>query len=151
MNWQFNDLYKKWVAIDFVPQKTCEYEIKDQLLNDEIVIVDSCYFFKSLAPEIESTSEKWYDRTGIECDFNNISIEDIIDVESVTERLNYGLCFAYNLAKKLESQFGQDFNVILSYDRENCFVRFHKIRAGEKWLDDNLNNYKIDAVLKIVT
>jgi len=37
--------------------------------------------------------------------------------------------------------------VILSYDGESCAVRFHKIRAGERWLMDDLEGYVDEGVL----
>ena len=33
---------------------------------------------------------------------------------------------------------------------ENSFVQFHKIRQGEAWLNDDLESYKLEAILKIV-
>ena len=39
------------------------------------------------------------------------------------------------------------FNVILSYDGEGCAVRFHKIRAGQRWLAEDLEGYVDEGVL----
>jgi len=151
MNFQVNDLFKEWVSHDFNPQETDNYRFNSELLNEGITIIDGCYFFRSFAPIKGADTSDNYDRTGIECTFNKISMDNIVSAESAQEQLNYGLYFVYELAKIIGAQFGHDFNVILSYDKEYCFVRFHKIREGEKWLDEDLNNYEMEAILKILT
>ena len=39
------------------------------------------------------------------------------------------------------------FNVIVSYDGDTCAVRFHKIRAGQRWLAEDLEGYVDEGVL----
>ena len=39
------------------------------------------------------------------------------------------------------------FNIILSYDGDSCAVRFHKIRARQRWLVEDLEEYVDEGVL----
>ena len=47
------------------------------------------------------------------------------------------------------SRYPGRFNVILSYDGESCAVRFHKIRAGQRWLAEDLDGYVDEGVLVV--
>jgi hypothetical protein len=148
-----NELFKKWVSNNINLELLSKCEFKDELLGGDIIVIDDCYYFKSLAPEmVKFIADKvLIDRTGSECFHNKIHIDDIIDSVTPEEQLKCGLYFAYQLAKKIKATFGQGFNIILSYDEEYCVVRFHKIRINESWLDDNLDNYKMEAVLLLTT
>jgi hypothetical protein len=60
--------------------------------------------------------------------------------------LTAGLITARTVSAALARYPGR-FNVILSYDGESCTVRFHKIRAGQRWLAEDLEGYVDEGVL----
>jgi len=60
--------------------------------------------------------------------------------------LTAGLLTARALSIELARLPGR-FNVIVSYDGDCCAVRFHKIRAGQRWLAEDLEEYVDEGVL----
>ncbi len=60
--------------------------------------------------------------------------------------LTAGLLTARAVSAAL-SRYPGRFNVILSYDGESCAVRFHKIRARQRWLAEDLEDYVDEGVL----
>lgn len=90
--------------------------------------------------------------TSIECAANKLSMNDMVDprlsrgVPLVL--LMGGLLLAERFARQL-SFFPGRYNVIVSYDGEACAVRFHKVRGGERWLADDLEDYAEEGVLVI--
>jgi hypothetical protein len=108
------------------------------LYNHELLIIT---IFKGL-----KSSSKWVKLLQTE-----FLVADGRIPDATEEQLKCGLYFSHHLAQKIEATFGHNFNVILSYNKEHCFIRFHKVRINEKWLDDNLDNYKLEAILLITT
>lgn len=94
------------------------------------------------------------DKTGSECEENHIHISDFIESKNRgLVLLEIGLKFAKLLSERLKCTYPRyHFNVIISYDLKNlsnlndCIVRFHKVRLGERWLTKNLEDYKQHAI-----
>lgn len=116
------------------------------LLKGKIVVLNGCYYFESLIPPLPSNKFDATDRTTNECFYNKV----LIGGDSKNVRFNCGVYFAEEMSKKLLNEFGEGFNIIFSFDLNNSFVRFHKIRENEKWLRDDLEGYKLEAILTIV-
>lgn len=147
MNFYFNEIYGK-ILKRLGEGRECSFT--SHLLSEKIVTQSGCYYFDSLTPKYLIDPPDMFDRTGSECFHNKIFIGAIIQNTSKSKRFECGILFAEKLAAKLLTEIGTGFNVIFTFDMENSFVRFHKIREGESWLDDDLESYKLDAVLKIV-
>jgi hypothetical protein len=85
------------------------------------------------------------DCTGYECFVNHIHIGNVLDDSQIkpTILLEQGLALAYELQKRLV-QFSPSarFKIIVSFDNEDCSVRFHKVRNGEDWLAPNIDKYE---------
>lgn len=119
------------------------------LLKEEIVIVDGCYYYKFLAQK-GKYSEEFGDRTGNECFFNNILIDDFVDDNKKTSLFNIGLNYSIALAMKLKKEFSpHKFNVIFSNDGKYNKVTFHMIRNNERLLLPDLDSYKMEAIIEI--
>ena len=90
------------------------------------------------------------DPTSLECNANKLSMDEFLSERLVATcpilLLTMGLAVAERLAGELE-QFEGRFNVILSYDGEACALRFHRIREGERWLHEELEEYDEEGVL----
>jgi hypothetical protein len=90
------------------------------------------------------------DETGLECAANRLRMEAMIHPRLASSAplllLTAGLMTAGTIAAALR-RFGASFNVIVSYDGESCAVRFHKIRAGQRWLAEDLEAYEGEGVL----
>lgn len=92
------------------------------------------------------------DRTGLECFANRIRMTDLVGEKLARGfpllLLVTGLLVARRIAEELLRYPGR-FNVIVSFDGDDCTVRFHKIRRGERWLLDDLEKYDDEGVMVI--
>jgi len=59
--------------------------------------------------------------------------------------LKKGISFCHRLSRILPESHG--FNIIMSIDENYVTISFHMIRKGESWIDEDLEKYKLDAVL----
>jgi hypothetical protein len=76
------------------------------------------------------------DETGYECFINHLHVED----------LGEALEFARRLQKALAHAFTGSFVVVVAYDGREATVRFHRLRADQTWLSENLEGYLDDGV-----
>jgi hypothetical protein len=90
--------------------------------------------------------------SALEACANKLLMEKMLDPRLVAAcpllLLTAGLLMAEAVSHRLVALPGR-FNVIVSYDGESCAVRFHKIRAGEAWLADDLESYVDEGVLVV--
>jgi hypothetical protein len=96
------------------------------------------------------------DETGIEAALNDINVERFLGKPTDRSELSrLGLDFGFLLGKKLmRSGIAGPFRVIVSTHPadpslsvgDTCRVTFHRKREGQVWLDDDLENYKLEAV-----
>ena len=84
------------------------------------------------------------DRTGYECFINSFHIDDYVDGNFVE--------VAYAFAKALlnlwrQSQYFEVGQVIVAETEFGSIVKFHLLRAGESWLDDDLETYDVGILV----
>ncbi|KGO79761.1 hypothetical protein Q763_13020 [Flavobacterium beibuense F44-8] len=149
MRYQFNNLFRDKIStgIDIRNIEPCE--LTDNITDDEIIIVSNCYFLSSIYTGGENPI--FYDKTAAEVLHNKILINDYIN-EDVSH--NYLMCaigYSNSLAQKLKQSFKDNFKVVLSFDDEFYTVFFYKTRPLEIYLDEDLNKYKLEALLTIDT
>jgi hypothetical protein len=77
--------------------------------------------------------------TGCGCFVNHVHVES----------LGEALEFARRLKKALTSLFPGDFVVIVSFDGREATVRFHQLRTGQTWLNENLEEYREEGIALI--
>jgi hypothetical protein len=53
------------------------------------------------------------------------------------------------LKTALTSLFPGDFVVIVAFDGREATVRFHRLRAGQTWLNENLEEYGEEGIAVI--
>jgi hypothetical protein len=87
------------------------------------------------------------DRTGFECFVNHVHLAFDGTQQSLQSCLEYAMALRNQLAK-----IGKDrqFMVILTLSDDDCVVRFHELRKSERWLADDLETYREEAVLALV-
>jgi hypothetical protein len=116
----------------------------------QIVEAGGCFLLRGFVQRPHLSPADFPDPTGLECSANKIRIEPMLDARLIDScpllLLTAGLMTARALSREL-AQKSARFNVIVSYDGETCAVRFHKIRAGERWLADDLEGYVDEGVL----
>jgi hypothetical protein len=76
------------------------------------------------------------DETGYECIFNHLHIKDLGEALEFAQRLNGALA----------ERFRVRFVVIVSFDGREATVRFHKLRSGQTWLNDDLEGYLEEGI-----
>ncbi len=97
------------------------------------------YFAGSDCEESSELQERLHDLSGMECFVNDVSIHVECEGQAV---LIQGITFAERLARALSDFKKVNFKVILSFDDDSCTVRFHQVRQGENWIDDDIDSYE---------
>jgi hypothetical protein len=92
-----------------------------------------------------------HDETGDECFINKLHLDDYLGGEDelapVEEQLGCGLRLVRELQRRLPRE--ERFNLLLGCDATHCTARFHKVRPGQRWLTEDLEDYREDAVLEM--
>jgi len=107
-----------------------------------------CIFYAGFEQSVSSRARRkeLWDKTGIECSANHIHLEDYVKLDPLVQ-FRQAVLFVKQLARLLGRSYPRtSFRVILSVNRDGAIVRFHKVRAGEEWLSDDLEGYKDDAL-----
>ncbi len=123
------------------------------LASAEVLEAGDCFVLREfLARPPPISIPDFPDRTTFECAANKLRLSTFLNERLVRAcpllLLVGGLLVAESLVQELQ-QFEQRFHVIVSYDGDDCVVRFHKIRNGERWLFDDLERYADEGVLAL--
>lgn len=101
--------------------------------------------------DIQTVLQRYGDRTGYEASRNEVRINDFIEYECEYELKLLGLALSVmdNWEEKLRLEFSTyQFLLILSLSGGAATLRFHRKRSDEdSWLADDLNGYKLEAIL----
>jgi hypothetical protein len=107
----------------------------------QIVETGGCFLLRGFVTHPHLSPVDFPDETALECSANKLRMEAMLDARLVRScpllLLTAGLLTAQVVSSAL-ARYRERFNVILSYDGEGCAVRFHKIRAGQRWLAEDL-------------
>ncbi len=144
MKIEVNKKFEEFVMNSFFQKN--KYSLNDEFNNFDILEIDECYYFSFAAPE-GKYSKDFTDRTGNEVSYNRILIEDYINEEDLSQEDLFfqGVIMCLKLIEKIKN-IGFDFKIILNIN-EFPSLTFHKVREGEIYLEDNLNNYIIDSLI----
>jgi hypothetical protein len=116
----------------------------------QIVEAGGCFLLRGFVSNPHLSPVDFPDQTALECSANKLRMEAMLDARLVRScpllLLTAGMLTARIVSLALARYPGR-FNVILSYDGECCAVRFHKIRAGQRWLAEDLEGYVDEGVL----
>jgi hypothetical protein len=118
----------------------------------QIVAAGGCFLLDGFARKPHLSPADFPDQTGLECSANKLRMEAMLEPRLVDScpllLLTAGLFTARAVSREL-ARYPERFNIILSYDGESCAVRFHKIRAGQRWLLEDLDGYVDESVLVV--
>jgi len=116
----------------------------------EVVEAGGLFLLRGFVKRPHLALADFRDETGLECAANRLRMEAMIPHRLACSAplllLTAGLMTAGTMAAALR-KFAGSFNVIVSYDGEGCAVRFHKIRRGQRWLAEDLEDYEGEGVL----
>jgi len=109
------------------------------ILNAGFVEEKGCVLLASEKRDSRSDRTATQDDTGYECFVNHVQVEN----------RGEALEFARRLKTALTSLFPGDFVVIVAFDGREATVRFHRLRAGQTWLNENLEEYGEEGIAVI--
>jgi hypothetical protein len=107
-----------------------------RVLAEGFVEENGCVLLASEARDSTSTRTANQDETGYECFINHLHVKSLAEALEFSRRLNVALA----------KVFTGGFIVIVSFDGSEATVRFHKHRAGQTWLDNNLEGYLEEGI-----
>lgn len=143
MRAHLTDLRSRNVGAAFDPALAARADLEVEAAGELVLLSRALHG----PPRVMST---FGDPTSLECTANRLQMDELVDERLVAScpllLLVVGLAVAERLALEL-ARFDGRFNVILSYDGDSCAVRFHRIRAGERWLHEELEEYDEEGVL----
>ncbi|MFY9843053.1 MAG: hypothetical protein WA718_17530 [Terriglobales bacterium] len=90
-----------------------------------------------------------FDRTGFECFINHVHLP----FDGTNQTLISCLEYVATLQQTLMPLTDRRFRVIVSLSEDDespkfaCTVRFHQIRPGEDWIEEDIEGYKSEAML----
>jgi len=109
------------------------------ILNAGFVEEKGCVLLASEKRDSGSDRTATQDETGYECFVNHVHVEN----------RGEALEFAQRLKTALTSLFPGDFVVIVAFDGREATVRFHRLRAGQTWLNENPEEYGEEGIAVI--
>jgi len=114
------------------------------LLAAGFVEVNGCAFLTSLiAKDTNASGDDFPDRTGYECFVNSLHIDDYVE----SDFLECACLFVSEAFKQWRAQsIPSLLQAIISYDEFGSLVKFHVVRSGESWVDEDIDSYE-DAIL----
>ena len=116
--------------------------------------IQGCVFLRSLFPYDTLMALPRNDLTGNESSVNSFHLEDYLEKgmsrEAPALAVTAVKCVDW-LAERLRRFSADPFRIIFSVGGRNCVMRFHKVREGESWLDDDLEGYQEAVAVYDVT
>jgi len=97
---------------------------------------EGCVLLASEARNSFAARDATQDETGYECFVNHLHVKNLEEALEFARRLN----------RALAERFKVDFVVIVSFDGREATVRFHKLRTGQMWLNENLEGYLEEGI-----
>jgi hypothetical protein len=88
------------------------------------------------------------DKTGYECFINHVHLPFDGTSASLKSCLSYAIALQKGLSRIAENRSLQ---VIVAAEDHGCTVRFHQLRKGEVWIEEDLEGYADDAILVLGT
>jgi hypothetical protein len=115
-----------------------------------LVEANGLVLLRGFVQKPHGTLAEFPNETALECTANRLRMESMVEPRLARSAplllLTAGLVTAGAMATALRGLRGS-FNVIVSYDGEGCAVRFHKIRAAQHWLMNDLEDYEGEGIL----
>jgi len=120
----------------------------NSMARQGFVIKNNCYFICSLLPRnTNAVINNFPDKTGCECFFNSIHIEDYSNENTLVQAIKFINEIFVEWRRKFKniSLVG-----ILSVDDFSVVVKFHVRRDHEEWLSDDFDTYET-AIMQLET
>jgi len=143
-------------SVELVPELLVA-EMRDGFREVDGCVVPYSFQDSSIWSDARPRTNNLDDETGFECSLSKVHLEDFVDSSiSLAELARIGCAYAMHLRQALlDSPVSGQFRIIVAVQGPDaelrignvCSVRFHRIRQGQSWLDDDIESYKEDALL----
>ena len=117
-------------------------------IKSGFIVTNGCFFVTALYDKPRNvTLAAFPDQTGFECCVNHFHIDDYVKDDAKQ------LCLALALIDKIKKKWSQwdycklPIEFIVSINKSSSVLKFHVIRPGQQFMDEDLENYEDDAVL----
>lgn len=150
INDKMRNLSKNLIQFDF---NDLTAKLKN-LINDGLTIeLGDCIVLKNNLKMRKVKISDFIDKTGYECFINKINLEDYVENNDQTPVFFIIQCYLIimkitQLILGLQKSNLSKYNFIFSINQNDpninlhsYVLRFHKIREGEVWLEDDINSY----------
>ena len=125
---------------DPITPELCNY------VSQGVVFEHGCAFLRALwAGDPSFRLDRFPDLTGAECFVNHVHLADL-GIAASKEQLCESVALAGAIARLGRPE---RLRFIISLKDAECVWRFHRRRRGERWLDDDLESYREEALLVI--
>ena len=126
-------------------------ELNVLIINGLVKKYEDCVIFKKNMNKFKVDISDFIDKTGYECFMNKINLEDYILKSGTLSVIHQGF-LTLLMITKLILEFKElplsIYYLIFSINQDDkdinlhsYVLRFHKLRPGETWLQDDLNSY----------
>src|SRR5260370_42472664 len=117
------------------------------LLSEGFIADEGCVFLFSLYRlKGNARRDLFPDEVGYECFVNHIHIDDF----SKDNILATAIVFVEKLELEWKAQSIRDtLRIVLSFEDDNCVVRFNLVRDKQDWLREDLECYEHEALLVV--
>ena len=130
----------------------------EKVINPDFFDLDDCIILnlngREDLPSEYNAHGFHQDRTGFEADTNHVHLVDIVKSDCCTyDWLRLGMYILDKWKSALKLKYPQySFVLVLSFDEDDCVVRFHKKRENEvPWIDiDSIDNFHEGVMVQIV-
>lgn len=116
-----------------------------KILNQGFIQKDGCYFLKSFyEADTNVTQRNFIDKTGYEAFINSFHVDDYVEDNYFLQTILF--------VKMLSIYWGEltnqkNIETIIAETSFGFNVRFHVVREGEIYNDENLENYKEGVII----
>ncbi len=119
------------------------------VLDDGFEQVAGCVVFSRFADSARRIGvAQCGDETGFEAFVNHVHVEDELPAASPSDLLEEAGLFVSRLADQLKRAYPDEPFVVILAVSDSCTVRFHKVRTGQSWLADDIEDYD-EAVMSL--
>jgi len=127
----------KWVGKSLNTKMT-------EMLDEGFVMIWDCIFLKALLKFDTNTSlQNFPDKTGYECFVNSIHTDEFVSDEHLIQACLFVESLFYKWKQFTDNE---TLEAIISDDEFGTVIKFHLLRSGEFFLNEDLEGYE-DAVL----
>lgn len=116
-----------------------------RLIEPGLILIDGSLLLKSQLRSFHADARaQCADETGFECFVNHVHLNDFVATAERAGCVVLEQAFAFGRAlasKRTDSKVSESILLIVSGGSDDITIRFHVLRDGQSWLNDDLESY----------